>query len=465
LRLLSLLPRILAIFLIILPPLFAIRQPEMMQGSDFVMTFYPAGAMIASGQAANIYPPPGATSFIDAPFNLFAHKLLAHLPPLYVAIYMYPPLVAAVFVPFSMLPPPAAMVLWQALSVAVMGIVAYMFAAGSRKKAFDYFFMMALFCPVFHTLLIGHLGIVLGLLPLALGYLLLTQGKEMAAGYAWGFLALKPQFLPAAMLMAGALLLTKRPRVAIGLALGLVTFTGLSSLVLGPEIFLSWLHSFKMSDSIFANPAYGFPEYMAVSLPAVLMQCFSHDQRALAKLPIYGLAAAVGLFTLWRCVRVLQASGAQGGDEWEKSKSRSRALSLIMTLGLLVLPLVLPHFVFYDLCGLSLICIITYQDYWNPAEGGIMRAVRRLMWWVCNIYYCSFMFLTVKPFKHWYAMVLVVFFAFLFYRVLGLCGKEPTTSKALVEALPPVDNAELPPADKTDPPPADQADLPPESAS
>lgn len=391
-----------------------------MEGSDFVMTFYPAGAMIASGQAANIYPPAGATSFIDAPFNLFAHKLLAHLPKEYVAIYMYPPLVAAVFVPLSMLSAPVAMVLWQILTVGVMGFVAFLFSAGSGKKAFDYFFMMALFCPIFHTLLIGHLGVVLGLLPLALGYFLLTRGKELAAGYTWGFLAFKPQFLPAVLLVSGALFLTRRPRAAIGMVLGLATFTALSAIVLGPEIFLSWLHSFKLSDTIFANPAYGFPEYMVVSLPAVLMQCFPHDMRAVAKLPIYAIAGAIGLYTLWRSVMILRAAGSSEGDAAEIAKSKTRSLSLVMTLGLLVLPLVLPHFLFYDMSGMALICIIAYQECFKDQEGGIMRAVRRLMWWVCNIYYVTFMFATVKPLKHWYALGLVLFFAFLYYRVLGL---------------------------------------------
>ena len=407
-----------------------------MQGSDFVMTFYPAGAMIASGQAASIYPPPGATSFIDTPFNLFVHKLLTYLPKNYVAIYMYSPLVAAVFVPFSWLPAPAALVLWQAVTVAVMGLVAYMFAGGSRKKALDYFFMMVLFCPIFHTLLIGHLGVVLGLLPLSIGYLLWSKERELAAGYVWGFLAFKPQFLPAVLLVAGSLLLTRRFKVSIGLVLGLVTFAALSASILGPDIFLSWLRSLKMADTIFANPAYGFPEYMVVSLPAVLLQSFPHALRAAVKLPIYGVSAIIGLFTLWRCVLLLRSAQAEKGmgseapsepeakpqGKAESANSIGRAQALIMTLGLLVLPLVLPHFLFYDMCGLALICVIAYQDFWSVTDGGAMRAVRRLMWWVCNIYYCGFMFLTVKPLKQWYALALVMFYGFLYYRVLKLGG-------------------------------------------
>lgn len=397
-----------------------------MQGCDFVMTFYPAGAMIASGQAASLYPPASATSFIDAPFNLYVHKVLTFLPPAFVGIYMYSPLVAAVFVPFSFLSATAALVLWQVITILTLLLVSCMLAEKKGKRTFDYFFMMALFCPVFHTLLIGHLGVVLGLLPLALGYYLWLRGRDLAAGFAWGFLAFKPQFLPAAMLVAGALLLTKKPRLALGMVCGLATFAGLSMVALGPEIFSAWLHSLKMADTIFANPAYGFPEYMVVSLPAVLLQSFPHAARATAKLPIYGLSALIGLFSLWQCVMLLR----------RRPVFEAREKALVMSLGLLVLPLVLPHYLFYDMCGMALFCAIAYQDFWTPVEGGIMRAVRRLMWWMCNLYYLGFMFLTVKPLGQWYALLLVLLFAWLYYRVWQLfrAPTEPSVEAVLPQS-------------------------------
>jgi len=403
-----------------------------MEGCDFIMTFYPAGAMVAAGQAANIYPPADATSFINAPFNLYVHKLLAFLPKEYVAIYMYSPLVAAVFVPFSLLKPTFALGLWQDISVATMLLVAFLLAQKRRKETYDYFFMMALFCPIFHTLLIGHLGIVLGLLPLAGGYYLWTKNRELAAGFVWGFLAFKPQFLPAAMLVAGALLLTRRPKMLAGLSLGLGAFVALSVLVLGPAIFSSWLHSLKMADTIFANPAYGFPEYMVVSLPAVLLQSFPHAARAAAKLPIYGLSALIGLFTLWHAFKLLRSSQAGSADSPD-ADSLARARALVMTLGLFVLPLVLPHFLFYDMCGMALFCAIAYQNFWLPSQAGTMRALRRTLWWVCNLFYCGFMFLTVKPMAQWYAFILVAFYALLYCRVLRLPATQTGSAPAAAE--------------------------------
>ena len=138
----------------------------------------------------------------------------------------------------------------------------------------------------------------------------------------------------------------------------------------------------------------------------------------MAKLPIYAIAGAVGLYSLWRCTRLLQATAIHD----------QRSLSLVMTIGLFVLPLVLPHFLFYDMCGLALFCIIAYSSHFNQADGRVMIIVRRLMWWVCNIYYCSFMFLTVAPLKQWFALPLVLFFAFLYWRVLKLFSPPPAIS-------------------------------------
>ncbi|MBP9094873.1 hypothetical protein KBI23_27890, partial [bacterium] len=63
-QLVSLLLKILAVFLLFLPLIVAASQAVIMQGSDFVMTFYPVGKMVVAGLAQNIYPPPSAMSFV-----------------------------------------------------------------------------------------------------------------------------------------------------------------------------------------------------------------------------------------------------------------------------------------------------------------------------------------------------------------------------------------------------------------
>lgn len=428
-RLFPLFLKILAIFLLIIPPIIAVRQPAIMQGSDFVMTFYPVGKMVASGLAQNIYPPATATSFVQAPFNLYVHELLTFLPKNFVAIYMYSPLTALFFVPFSFLTPSYALVAWQLVSILVLALVAFVLSRRDLLKAVEYFCMFALFCPVFHTLLIGHVGIILGLLPLAIGYAFLSRGRDLAAGISWGALLLKPQFLPAAMLVCGALFFSKKPKAAIGLLSGFAIFGLATAFALGPDMFMAWLKSFKMSDTIFANAGYGFPAYMVVSLPAVLLQSVPFEMRAMAKLPIYGLAALIGLFALVRAVKIINGAS--------DTRTLRAATTLVMIEGLLVLPLVLPHFLFYDMCCLALLAVIAYQGHLWGVEEQRVKFLRAAVWWSCNIYYLLFMFVAeVTPLKQWFALVLVALFGLFFCKLPGVVAEREEAQAATAQISP-----------------------------
>ncbi|MDP3509651.1 MAG: glycosyltransferase family 87 protein [Candidatus Melainabacteria bacterium] len=426
-QLVSLLLKILAVFLLFLPLLIAASQAVIMQGSDFVMTFYPVGKMVVDGLAQNIYPPPSATSFVDAPFNLYVHQLLTFLPKQYVAVYMYSPLMALFFVPFSFMTPQHALIAWQVFSIIVLALVAWLSSRGDRWLAIEYFSMLALFCPVFHTLLIGHLGIVVGLLPLALGYAFLSRGREIAGGMVWGALLLKPQFLPTALLVCGALFLSKRPKATIGLALGLLLFGLATVFSLGPSLFVEWLKSFKMSDTIFAKAGYQFPAYMVVSLPAVIVQTFPGFTAT--KIVAYGLAAVIGLYALWRGTAILNSAKPELESTTNtvgSLRSYRAAVALVMLEGLFVLPLVLPHFLFYDFCGIGLLAVIAGQGHLWGEEAGRVKFLRQATWWCCNLYYVSFMFLPVAALKQWYALLLVAVFAFFFFKIPGVACSRKT---------------------------------------
>ncbi len=66
------------------------------------MTFYVAGHLAATGRANELYPPSDARSFIDKPFDKAAHALLPQLPKASTGAYMYIPLIAGFFAPFSL---------------------------------------------------------------------------------------------------------------------------------------------------------------------------------------------------------------------------------------------------------------------------------------------------------------------------------------------------------------------------
>ena len=66
---------ILSVFMLVVPIIIGLRYQEIMQASDFSMTFYVVGNMIAHGKLQDIYPPLQATSLIHTPFDNYAHQL------------------------------------------------------------------------------------------------------------------------------------------------------------------------------------------------------------------------------------------------------------------------------------------------------------------------------------------------------------------------------------------------------
>ena len=417
-RLIAKLLNILAIFMLILPSVIAVSQPKLMQESDFVMDFYTVGAMMSAGQGVGIYPPAGAETFFNAPFDNFCKHLLPYLPKESVAIYMYSPLLALLFAPYSHLPPPQAMVAYQVVCILALIASSFLLCGKNWRRAGVLVAMAALFCPVFHTLLIGQLGIVYGLVPLALAFYFLRKDKQLAAGLAFSLLGLKPQFMPTALLVCGALFFAGRRKATLGLAIGLATFAVVNVLACGPDLFIAWWHNFKMADAIYAKKEYQFGEYLVVCLPAVLLQFFPHAAREAMKLPIYGLSAVIGLYSLWQSILLFKFA-----LHIEDRRVYEQALGLIFILGLVVLTLVVPHFLFYDLCSFVLLAYLAYDDCYPLNIGHPLRLLRHGMWWASNIFFLIFMFLPVGPLKQWFPLTFVALFAYFFYVVIRLMQK------------------------------------------
>ena len=119
-------------------------EREKFQESDFIMTFYVAGHLAASGHYDQLYPSPNARSFIDSPFDKAAHKLLPHLPRTTTGAYMYTPLVAGFFAPFRWLDPNSAMLVWQIFSIVALAASAFLLAQITRGKGIRYLFSVVL---------------------------------------------------------------------------------------------------------------------------------------------------------------------------------------------------------------------------------------------------------------------------------------------------------------------------------
>jgi hypothetical protein len=316
-------------------------QRERFQESDFIMTFYVAGHLAAGGRSDELYPQPDARSFIDSPFDKAAHALLPHLPKATTGAYMYIPLVAGFFAPFSFIDPNLSLFLWQALSVLALGLSCLLLSRLTALKTSDAFFLSFLYTPVFLTLWAGQLGLGLGLLPLCAGYVLLLRQRPLAAGFVWSVLLLKPQYFFPAAFVALACAVRRRYRALVGIMLGLTVLIALTILAFSPSVTLQWLLSHKVSDAYFFEGLQGIPNHLLTGLPANLMVLFPVNERRALKFPLYAGAAALWLFGLWFCTRA----------KWSQLEGSAK-VSLTFVIGLVLSSLTLPHLLYYDLCVL-----------------------------------------------------------------------------------------------------------------
>jgi Glycosyltransferase family 87 len=316
-------------------------QREKFHESDFIMTFYVAGHLAANGRSTELYPEPNARSFIDSPFDKAVHRLLPHLPKATTGAYMYIPLVAGFFAPFSFAGPNLSLFFWQVFSVLGLGLACFLLSRLTTVKTSEAFFLSFLYMPVFLTLWAGQLGLGFGLLPLCVGYFLLLRERPLAAGLVWSLLLLKPQYFFAAAFVALACALAGRYRTFVGMVFGVSLLIMLTIVLFSPEVTSQWLASHKVSDAYFFEGLHGIPSHLVAGLPANVMILLPVHERSLAKVPLYAGAAAAWLIGLWFSARLKQS-----GLQW------STQISVVFLIGLMLSSLTLPHLLYYDLCVL-----------------------------------------------------------------------------------------------------------------
>ena len=350
-------------------------DPHRMDSSDYVISFYVAGHLAATGEFDRLYPQPDAASFRKSPFDDAAHQLLPQLNPRATTAFMYPPIAAWIFAPLSLLPPHLSLLAWQLVSLAALGLSCVLLRGTSELRARDLFFLSSFLFPTFITVVIGQAGILFGLLPLSLGYWLLSRGSPLAAGIAWAVLALKPQFLPVAGLMSMAYAVTGRMRLLSGMILGLCAWLSLNYVLVPDGMLIAWIRSLQVSDAIFSGGEYQVPVHLLTSIPADLLMRVSPDARVLLKPMLYGLSVVLGLFALWQCRKILSS---------RLPEDLGRLAVFATCLG--ILPLTSPHLLYYDLVTLFPTGLILLEKRWSqPPLNGLRRMVL-LSWCSIGVY-------------------------------------------------------------------------------
>jgi hypothetical protein len=316
-------------------------RPQQFHESDYIMTFYVAGHLVATGKESDLYPGRDATSFIGTAFNKAAHSLLDGLPEKTTAVYMYSPLVAWLFAPLSHVGPNWSLLIWQAISLLALAISCKLLADSTGIGFTESLFLCSLVGPVFITFWSGQLGIVFGLLPLCIGFFLLLHDRAVFAGLVWSLLLLKPQYFPAVGFVALVLVARADFRLAFGLAIGLSAFVVANLLLFPVGLVLNWLASHRLSDTLFTDARYGIPAHLITSLPADILLMLPEHSRSALKWLIYFGAMLLWLTGLWCCGKI-------NAGQCE----RVTKISLTLSIGCILSSLALPHLLYYDLCVL-----------------------------------------------------------------------------------------------------------------
>ena len=289
-----------------------------LKGADFVQ-FYTLGHLASSQRVAAMYD--GALLH-EAQVELIPESAREIYPP------VYPPHAAVLFVPVTGLPYQRALLLWSFITIAGYGLIvwsAWKPVATLLPDRTFVFAAAAAFAPFWSLLLHGQITVIL-LAAFWAGWLALERRHHWLAGFAFGLIALKPQFgIP----LAAIVLVCGEWAMLAGAVSSVIVQAAAVWLVLGAGAFTAF------ADSVPITLAY-----------ADLLEAkpfLSHSLRAVTRLaPNWvGLPtwAALSAIVLWFSVRV-----------WKSDAPVRVRLGVVI----LASALVNPHVIIYDLTVLAL---------------------------------------------------------------------------------------------------------------
>jgi alpha-1,2-mannosyltransferase len=256
-------------------------------GTDF-SSFYSAGSMALEGRAADAY-------------DMAAHyarqqQIFGARTPYYA--WFYPPFLLFIAAPLALLPYPAALVIWQALTlafyVAVIGAILRPIRQSRPDLGYLWVWLALGFPAVFINLGHGQNGLLTAAL---LGAALLALARQPPmSGTLLGLLAYKPQF---ALVIPIALLASNQWRAIAAAAATIVALFVLSVAAFGTEIWYAFAASTEMSRKLLLqNGDVGFEKLQ--SMFAVVRMWGGGIPLAYIAQGAISIAAICGVAWTWR---------------------------------------------------------------------------------------------------------------------------------------------------------------------
>jgi len=289
-----------------------------LKGADFVQ-FYTLGHLASSHRIAPMYD---AALLHQAQAELLPESAREIYPP------VYPPQAAVLFAPMTGLSYQGALLIWSLITIAAYALIVWSAWKAVADRLPDRTFLIAAaaaFPPFWSLILHGQVTVIL-LVAFWAGWRALERYRHWLAGFAFGLLAIKPQFgIPLAVVV----LASGEWAMLAGAATSVMAQAAVAWVTLGSEAFTAF--------------AANIPTTIAYADLLEAKPFMSHSLRALTRLtpnwiglPLW---AALATIVLWYTVRA-----------W-KSQAPIR-----VRLGVVVLAatLVNPHVIIYDLTVLAL---------------------------------------------------------------------------------------------------------------
>jgi hypothetical protein len=404
-------------------------QAHSLANSDYLTTFYTAGWIADHEQWQLLYPVKDAATFHHAPFDLKAHELLPLMPDYSVAEYMYMPLSSLVFAPYSKLLPQWSLFAWQITSIlAILGSAYFVIRPNveKNKPVLASCIMAATgslaFLPTSNTLWIGQVGLVFGLAPLSLSYFFLAKNQPVKAGFTAALLFLKPQMLIPAFFLMASELSRKRLTMVIGFLAGLMLLGQANYLVGGNSLMEAWINCLRTSDKVFSDPSHGVAIALATSLPRAILLSQPASEHGLLKPIVYGLALLLGLAGMSLSLRA-----------HKRQLEPLAACNLAFALGLLALPVVVPHLFLYDTSILMPLGFLLFAVPGRAALGLSIEALIKIQKLV-SLYWlivCAYWLILITNGKLANPLLLVFSFLAFYLAILFLAYKNLETSSSI----------------------------------
>jgi hypothetical protein len=364
-----------------------------LKGTDF-LHFYTLGSLAIAHQAGELYNMDGQAAMATQRVPNAAG--IRYLP-------LYPPQVSLVIAPLAHLSYGWALASWWLGTAVIYGACCYWIwrVCPNLRDFGGTVALVAMAYPAFFHLIAWGQTSALALACFTVGFLLLRDQREFAAGLALGCLIFKPQLGLAAAIV---FILTRRWRFLAGAAVSAAAQIAAGIAYYGVDPFRSWLRMLRAVPALL--PSFEPRPYQTYCLRTFWSMLVPWNGAALGLYVISAIVALAGTVAIWK---------------------HRESLSLKYSALLLATVLVSPHLTVYDLVILAP-AILLLTD-WLISHASAPQGTGTLIYLVCALP-------LLGPYVRWtHVQLSVIVMATLLYFIWRMIDKQDRANRNFAEQV------------------------------